>query len=265
MSAILTGLAFGIAAVAGVRGLWSPCGLSMVSALNPMAERGRGHRYWLTAAWYLVGAVAGGGLLGAGCAVLAAGVSALGLGWHVRALLAAAAALVCWLSDGTLVRWSLPIHPRQVNERWIGRYRRWIYAAGFGVQIGTGFATYVMSATVYLTAGLAASTGSPRLALAVGIAFGAVRGLGVCCGALARTPDRLRAVLVRLDATAAASLRACVAAEIAAAAVALGTVGGRAALPAAVGLAVLLGAAGLRTSPAARGRFRPGWKSDTVV
>lgn len=261
---ILAVLPFGVAGVAGVRGLWSPCGLSMVSALNPMAERGRGHRYWLTAVWYLLGAVAGGAMLGAGCAVLAVGVSALGLGQELRALLATAAALACWLSDGTLVRWSLPVHPRQVNERWIGRYRRWIYAAGFGVQIGIGFATYVMSATVYLTAALAVLTGNAALAFAVGVTFGAVRGLGLLGGALARTPDRLRAVLGRLDASARASLQACAGAEGGAAVLALWAAGGRSGPLLAGGLAVALAA----VTAARRSRSVPtplGWKSDTVV
>ncbi|HEU5008932.1 MAG TPA: hypothetical protein VFT67_18340 [Jatrophihabitantaceae bacterium] len=239
---MLTGLAFGVAVVAAVRGLWSPCGLSMVSALNPMAERGRGHRYWLTATWYLLGAVAGGSVLGAGCALLAAGISAAGLGPQLRALVATAAALACWLSDGTVTRWSLPVHPRQVNERWIGRYRRWIYAAGFGAQIGTGFATYVMSAAVYLAAALGVLTGNAVLAFAVGVTFGAVRGLGLLCGALARTPDRLRRVLGRLAATADASLLACVGAEGAAAALALWGAGGPAGPLLAAGLAVALAA-----------------------
>jgi hypothetical protein len=263
VQALLAGLAFGTAAVAAVRGLWSPCGLSMVSALNPMAERGRGHRYWLTAAWYLAGAVAGGAVLGAGCAALAAVVSVLGAGPLPRAVLGAAAALVCWLSDARISRWALPTHPRQVNERWIGRYRRWIYSAGFGVQIGTGFATYVMSAAVYLTAALAALTGDPALAFAVGVAFGAVRGLGVLCGAVARTPDRLRTVLGRLDASADGSLRACVGVEAVVAALALWGAGARATGPAgpllAAGLGVLLLVVTARRPRETR------WKSDTVV
>jgi len=253
---LLTVMAFGVAAVAGVRGLWSPCGLSMVSALNPMAERGRGNRYWLTAGWYLLGAVAGGALLGAGCAALATGVSAFAPGLTGRALLATAAALVCWLSDGPVSGWRLPTHPRQVNERWIGRYRRWIYAGGFGVQIGTGFATYVMSAAVYLTVALAALTGDARLAFAAGIVFGTVRGLGVLCGRSVRTPERLRAVLGRIDARGELSLSACVGTEVAVAALAAWRLGGPV-VGAAVGAALI---AVTVAGPA----HRP-WKSDTVV
>ena len=34
-----------VAAVAALRGMWSPCGLSMLSTLNPVSERARGHRF----------------------------------------------------------------------------------------------------------------------------------------------------------------------------------------------------------------------------
>src|SRR6185437_1196753 len=149
-------LAFAVAVVAAIRGLWSPCGLSMVSALNPMSERARSHRYGATVSWYVVGAVGGGALLGLGCALGAFAVGQVDLRAAVVAVLVLLAAVVAWASDSEPIGWSLPLHPRQVNEQWITRYRRWIYAAGFGAQIGTGFATYIMSASVYLMAALAA-------------------------------------------------------------------------------------------------------------
>jgi hypothetical protein len=40
-----------VAVVAALRGTWSPCGLSMLSSLNPVSERSRGHRFWGTAVW----------------------------------------------------------------------------------------------------------------------------------------------------------------------------------------------------------------------
>ena len=59
----------GLAVSAALRGMWSPCGLSMLSQLNPVTERGRGHRFALTAAWYVLGAVVGGAALGAAAPV----------------------------------------------------------------------------------------------------------------------------------------------------------------------------------------------------
>jgi len=66
------GICAGVLAVAAaVRSTWSPCGLSMLSTVTPVAERARGHRYWVTACWFLAGAVLGGATLGLVAAALA--------------------------------------------------------------------------------------------------------------------------------------------------------------------------------------------------
>jgi hypothetical protein len=194
-----------LAAVAAVRGVWSPCGLSMLSTLNPVAERARGHRFWVTACWYVVGAVAGGAVLGLGCALAAVAFGGLAAPSSVTWSLALAGSVLAVASDARIGGWSLPLHPRQVDERWVVRYRRWLYASGYGVQIGTGFATYIMTAGVYLVALLAVLTGSATQAFAGGVAFGSVRGLCVVVAARAGTPDSLRSVIRRVDGWADAS------------------------------------------------------------
>ena len=60
-----------LAVAAAVRSTWSPCGLSMLSTVTPIAERGRGHRFWVTATWFVVGSLLGGACLG-GLAALGA-------------------------------------------------------------------------------------------------------------------------------------------------------------------------------------------------
>jgi hypothetical protein len=194
-----------VAAVAAVRGLWSPCGLSMLSALNPVAERARGHRFGSTACWYIAGSVAGGALLGAGCAAGAFAVERLGPSDSVVWTAVLVGGSVAALSDARIGGWSLPVHPRQVNVRWLTAYRRWIYAGGFGVQIGTGFATYIMTAAVYLTALVAVLSGAPVVALVGGVMFGLVRGMCIAVAAPARDPDRLAALLTRVESLAGAS------------------------------------------------------------
>lgn len=208
------------ATAAALRGLWSPCGLSMLSSLNPMSERARGHRFSATACWYVVGSIAGGALLGAGCAVGAFGFGRLDAPDTVGWALALAGAAVAVASDTGIGGWSLPTHPRQVDERWLDRYRRWIYASGYGIQIGSGFATYIMTAGVYLTALLAVVTGSPAQALTAGLTFGLVRGLGVLIAAPARDPRSLGAVIRRVDSWAGASAFAAAAACVGVATVA---------------------------------------------
>ena len=251
----MTAWLLAITVIAAARGTWSPCGLSMVSAINPMSERSRGNRYWLTTLWFIAGAVLGGAVLGLGSALLALLLSPL----PGRPALAAAACLVALAADLRVAGFQLPLHPRQVNELWLMRYRRWLYAAGFGAQIGAGFATYIMTAATYLVVALAGLTGSPGLAVQAGLLFGLVRGLAVLLSSRCRTAAALHRLHARLSRLEPASLRAVMLVEWAAA-VALGAgAGGIVGLLGVVGvlgllavLSGLLAVAARRAEPAAR-------------
>ncbi len=249
-----------VAVVAAIRSLWSPCGLSMLSTITPVSERSRQHRYGVTASWFVLGAVVGGATLGVGAAALAAVVHLLGLPGGARAGLAVAGALVAIASDIRLFGFRLPRRARQVDETWLGTYRPWFYGAGFGWQIGTGLATYVMTAGVYLTILLAALTGQPFVAFALCVLFGATRGLAVLVGAGATTPARLRRIHQRLDQLEPASRAVAVGAEgVAGAACAAALWGAPAALVvAAVGVAgvaqVLRGGGAVRLQRPLAGR-----------
>lgn len=192
-------LALVVAVAAAARSTWSPCGLSMLSTITPMAERGRGHRFGVTATWFVIGAVLGGLTLGLGAAVLAAGVAALDLSTSATlgagAVLAAVAAMV---DAGTFGR-KPPFFRRQVDDAWLAKYRAWVYGGGFGWQIGLGLATYIMTAGVILTAALAVLSGSPLAALGIGAFFGLCRGLAVLLGGRITSPAALGAVHERLD------------------------------------------------------------------
>ncbi|HEX8305295.1 MAG TPA: hypothetical protein VF612_10490 [Jatrophihabitans sp.] len=213
MTGALAAGALLIAAVAGARGTWSPCGLSMISAINPLSERSRGNRYWLTAVWFVLGSVLGGVALGAAGGVLAVLLRPLAAHRGVALWIAVLACLVTLAADRRLGGFQLPLHPRQVNELWLTRYRRWLYAAGFGVQIGVGFATSIMTAATYLVVALAALTGSPALALATGTVFGLVRGLAVLLSARCRTSVALQQLHLRLSTLEPVSLRAVMVVE----------------------------------------------------
>ncbi len=197
---LLVGLGVLTAVAAAARSTWSPCGLSMLSSITPFGEHGRRHRYAVTATWYLVGAVAGGLTLGAAAAGMAAVLAAAGAGGtDAITFVATAAALLAAGVDAGVFGDRLPIVRRQVDDRWLDRYRPWFYGAGFGWQIGVGVATYVMTATVFLVVALAGLTARPWAALAVCGAFGLARGATVLLTARASTPARLRALHRRID------------------------------------------------------------------
>ena len=193
MTTTLTCLAFVVAVAAAVRSTWSPCGLSMLSSITPFGERGRGHRYAATCTWFVVGATSGGVALGGVAAALAAAVHFGEASALVVGVVALAATLVAAVSDSGWAGTRVPVHFRQVNERWLDAYRPWVYGAGFGFQIGCGLATYITTAAVYLTVVLAGLTGSPALAVVVGATFGLVRGLAVTLTRKVQTPTGLLA------------------------------------------------------------------------
>lgn len=251
MFALLVTLAAVVAVAAAVRSTWSPCGLSMLSTITPIGERGRNHRYGATAAWFIAGAVAGGLTLGAATMPLAAAVASLDLSGESRLAIAAALSLVTVASDLHLGGFRLPSHIRQVNETWLDQYRAWVYGGGFGWQIGVGVATYVTTAAVYLLIALMALTASPIASLSIGAAFGLVRGLAVLLGRGLTTPQRMLALHRRLEDLLPSAQRGIVLVQVAVAACAVAAAWGPA--PAiTIGLASAGIAVARRPRPATR-------------
>jgi hypothetical protein len=214
MQALLSVTAAVLAVAAAIRSTWSPCGVSMLATVTPLAERGRGHRYRSTAAWFIAGGAVGGAALGLLMAALALGVRAVGPSAVALAVVACSVALVAAASDARLGGFHLPFHSRQVNERWLDQFRPWVYGAGFGWQIGAGLVTYIKTASLYLMIVLAALTASPATALAVGTLFGLVRGLAVLLGRNITSPAALAAFHRRFTSAGPVVLAAVVGCEL---------------------------------------------------
>jgi hypothetical protein len=149
--------------------------------------------------WFALGSLAGGATLGVGLGVLAAVVRVVALPDAVAALLVAVIALVCAASDLRVGGFRLPAHTRQVNEDWFVSYRRWVYAAGFGWQLGVGLATFITTAAVYLMIAAAALTANVLGAFLVGIAFAAVRALAFMPARSLTTLDAVGALARRIE------------------------------------------------------------------
>ncbi len=156
----------------------------MLTSISRLGERARGHDHTWTVAIYSVASVVGGLTTGL---LLGALGRLLPLG-H-RPLWAAAVCATAVLLD---VSGQVPTIRRQVDEDWLSRYRRWVYATGFGWQLGTGVSTVITSGAVYAWLGLVALQRSLGAALLVGAVFGLVRA-GPLLLLRADTPAALRA------------------------------------------------------------------------
>jgi hypothetical protein len=217
---LLAALAVVVTLVAAARSTWSPCGQSMLSQINPIAEAGRGRRFGRTATWFVAGATVGGACLGAVCAAGAAIVDRAGLSAGAALAIVSVAAVGAAVVDSQLLGFGPPFLRRQVNEDWLNRYRPWVYAGGFGWQIGVGFTTYVMTAAVPLAVVCAVSSATPLFALAIGIAFGFARGLTVLLSAPLRTQAALYDFHRRFSARGEAFRRRVIVVQLAVAVVA---------------------------------------------
>lgn len=223
---LLVVLAAVVAIAAAIRSTWSPCGQSMLSTITPLGEQGRGNRFGVTATWFVLGATLGGLTLGLGAALLAAIVGLFGVSTAAALAAGGVLAFVAAGADAHLFGLTVPYHRRQVNEYWLDDYRAWVYAGGFGWQIGVGFATYIMTSAIVLLVALAALTGEPLVALALGALFGLGRGLGVLPGARLTTPAKLAAFHTKFDARAELSRKLVIAVQLVVAVIAVGAVAG---------------------------------------
>lgn len=158
----------------------------MLSSINPLGERARQQRFWVTVGWYFAGSLLGGIAVGA-ISGFAGGLLPSGT-W--RAVAAVAVCVIGATLDFT-GRTPPSIH-RQVDENWLTRYRGWVYGLGFGLQLGLGVVTIVTTASVYTTIALAILTGSTALGAAIGAVFGLTRAVAIFLVVGADTPDELR-------------------------------------------------------------------------
>ena len=169
----------------------------MLTSITPLGERGRGNRWRTTSAWLIFGHVVGGSALG----LLLAGVGAILVLLRLEPAPATATAVVSVVVLGSavfdLTGRRIPGR-RQVDERWLTKYRGWVYGLGFGVQLGLGFVTVVNTAlfvAVCVAAVLLPATNS----LLLGVVYGVTRGLVASVNGRIRDTASLRRMHRRLD------------------------------------------------------------------
>src|SRR5687768_16280205 len=111
----------------------------MLSSITPLGERGRDNRWWLTAAAYITGSIAGGAAMGAtlgafGGLIRWATAGTDPFDGRLPVALLAAVALLGVLVDLRVAGLRVPTINRQVDERWLDTYRGWVYGVGYGFQ-----------------------------------------------------------------------------------------------------------------------------------
>jgi hypothetical protein len=175
----------------------------MLASINPLGERMRNRRWGASFAWYVAGSVLGGLTMGVLFGLLGVGLFA----WFdpsqtVVGALVLGFGLVGVAFETHMFGLRLPTIIRQVDENWLGRYRVWVYAGGFGYQLGLGVVTVVTSATVYLTWILCTLSGTLWGGIVIGVAFGFVRALPMLMVARVDSPGMLRERLRAFNAAA---------------------------------------------------------------
>ncbi|HYB69108.1 MAG TPA: hypothetical protein VEH80_00475 [Candidatus Bathyarchaeia archaeon] len=157
----------------------------MLASITPLGERGRHSTWGITVTAFLLCATAA--AAGAGAALGALGSVALPARPPLAVLLVAIG--VALGLDALPV--AVPGPRRQVDERWLDRYRGWVYGAGYGAQLGLGVTTIVSSAATYVALVAAFLTGSAASGAIVLGCFGAVRGLTPLAAGGVRSQRRL--------------------------------------------------------------------------
>jgi hypothetical protein len=165
---VLTAALAATAFVAGLTGTWSPCGFSMIETIGSPRRR-----VLLSCATFGLGACVGG---------VATFLALSSAGMLLSGVVATSAAAAIALTAAIVEARGVPIAPqirRQVPERW----RRTLplpFAAGlYGVLLGLGFTTYVLTFAVWALAALVFAAGDPATGVAVGLAFGIGRALPI--------------------------------------------------------------------------------------
>jgi hypothetical protein len=177
----------------------------MLTSITPLGERGR-HSHWaVTVTAFGLGAVAAAAALGALMGLIGQVVLPHATSIHVRLAVLAAALAGAVLLDAT--REPAPGTRRQVNERWLDRYRGWVYGLGFGAQLGLGVTTVVSSAATYVTLIAAFLSREPAAGALIVGCFGLVRGITPLAAARVHDTQTLVEFHRRFDGARAAARR----------------------------------------------------------
>ena len=161
---------------AGVTGAWSPCGFSMVETLGSRRAHAGGRVVLTSCTTFALGALAGGAITFTALAALGGALG--GAGSEAAVVVGATVALSCAFGELRGVR-IVPQIRRQVPEPWRRTMPLPLAAGLYGLLLGLGFTTFVLTLAVWALAGISVALGDVQAGLLVGLGFGAGRALPV--------------------------------------------------------------------------------------
>ena len=164
------------AVLIGATGTWSPCGFSMIDTLGPGGHTGGKRTTYAACAAFAPGALLGGAITFGGLSLL--GSALFGSDVTAALIVASAIAALAALAEARGMR-IVPQIRRQLPEHWRRVMPMPLAAALYGVLLGLGFTTFVLTFGVWALAAISFAGGDPQLGLWIGLAFGAGRALPV--------------------------------------------------------------------------------------
>jgi sulfite exporter TauE/SafE len=168
----------------------------MLSSIHPLGERARGNRWPVTITVFTAGSVLGGAAVGS---ILGGIGSLFAPRTDIALLIVGALALIAGGLDLLGIR--APGPARQVNERWIGTLRGSVYGFGFGLQLGSGVSTFIVTWSVWVMLAAELLSGSVVTGAVVGAVFGLGRAVAPLAAGWIDRPSRLtrfHTILARL-------------------------------------------------------------------
>jgi hypothetical protein len=160
----------------GATGTWSPCGFSMIETIGPTGHTGGMATTLAASATFAPFAVVGAVITFAAASLAGAALpGAAGPAAYAVAAILALAAAVAEARGWPIV----PQIRRQLPVGWRRSVPMPLAAAGYGVLLGLGFTTFVLSYGVWALIGICVALGDPDAGLITGVAFGLGRALPI--------------------------------------------------------------------------------------
>ena len=160
----------------GATGTWSPCGFSMIETIGPTGHAGGMPTTLAACATFFPGAVVGAVFTFGGISLVGAAIPGEA-GWLSYAI-AGVLALLAAIAEARGKRIAPQIR-RQLPEHWRRIMPMPIAAALYGILLGLGFTTFVLTFGVWALAGISLALGEPVAGLAIGLGFGVGRAIPI--------------------------------------------------------------------------------------